>query len=417
MKTLCIIALAFLNTATYAQQALTLAECYRLAQANYPLSNRKELVRLSKEYTLENASRAFLPRVSLAGQATYQSDVTQLPVEMPGVEPLSKDQYRATLDVSQTLYQGGLVGRQKALEELNATVEEVGLDVDLYKVRNRVNDLFFGILLLDEQSRLSELVRRNLEVSLKEVQAAITNGVAVRSAGDALEAEILKVDQRIIEVQASLHAYQKMLGLLIGQQLGDNTELEKPVFEDAPKDAALNRPELDLFRAQRNLLVAREGLLSAMKKPRVELFAQAGYGRPGLNMLLNEFDMFYITGLRFSWLLSGYYTARRESEILRIGQQSIQVQEDAFRFNTTLELANERADIAKLRRVIELDRQLISLRAKVRETARVQLREGVITPTHFIQEANAEDQAKQNLAMHETQLLQAQARYHFTSGY
>ena len=418
MKTLPLITILILFAGTaQSQVTLTLDKCYDLAEAHYPLIRQRGLIKLSGEYRVTNASRGLLPRVSIAGQTTYQSEVTQIPVEMPGIQPLSKDQYRASVEVSQTLFEGGATSTQREIEKLGAITEAEQLEVELFHIRSRVNDLFFGILLLQDQVSLTELARVNLQAALAEVEASIANGVAIRSAGDALRAEILKVEQRLIEAQAALGSHAEMLSLFIGQPIPADATLARPALEIDRSDAPLIRPELRLFNAQRQVLEARKGLLSARKMPRIELFAQTGYGRPGLNMLENKFDFFYIGGLRFSWHLSAYYTSHREQEILRISQESIQVQEDAFRFNTNLEQRKESSEIAKLRRLIEVDDQLISLRGKVRETARVQLREGVITPADFIREANAEDQARQSRALHETQLLHALAKYQNTMGY
>lgn len=418
MKTLYVIVLILLSaSAAHGQGALTLEECYDLAESQYPLIRQRKLIQMSGEYAVTNASKASLPRVSFAGQASYQSEVTQIPVEMPGVVPLSKDQYRAAVDVSQTLYDGRATARNKQLEALNAAVEQENLDLELYRVRSRVSDLFFGILLLEAQGALTRLVRADLEAALVEVEALIDNGVAIPSARSEMEAEILKMDQRLIEIKASLDSYREMLGLFIGRRVDASTGLERPVFDVNVKDDVLRRPELELFRLQRQSLQARESLLSVKRTPRIELFAQIGYGRPGLNMLRNEFDFFYIGGLRVSWLISAYYNARREKELLRIGQQSIQVREDSFRFNTRLELVHERSNIEKLRRLIDIDRNLITLKTKIRQTAHVQLKEGIIGPADFVREANAEDQAKQSLALHQTQLLQAQGKYLLTSGY
>ncbi|HEX8039801.1 MAG TPA: transporter, partial [Chryseosolibacter sp.] len=176
-------------------------------------------------------------------------------------------------------------------------------------------------------------------------------------------------------------------------------------------------PELELFQFQRRALDVSRGLLAARKRPRLEFFVQGGYGRPALNMLENEFKFYYIGGLRLSWLLSGYYTFAKEKQLLNVRQQSLDVQQETFLFNTRLTLRQEQGEVEKLRRLIEVDDTIIALRARVKETASVQLEQGVISASDYVREVNAEDRAIQDRVLHEVQLLMAQARYEFTNGH
>jgi outer membrane protein TolC len=412
LKTL-VLLLLFLPE-VHGQTVLSLQDCYNRAIENYPLIKQRYLIERTRTLSIENASRAALPNVMLGGQATYQSEVTQIPGDMPGVKPLSRDQYRVFGEISQTLYHGGLVNQHKATEEINANIEQQKLDVDLYQIKNRINDLYFGILLLQEQASQSELVRQDLNAALKKTEAAIVNGTALKSAGDVLRAEVLLVDQRVIEMQSAERAYRDILALFINQTIDDETQLTKPVFTRTI--GSIDRPELKLFEAQKKSAEANYSLFQARKKPRVELYIQGGYGRPGLNMLENSFTLYGLGGLRFSWLLSGYYTTRNEKEIFTLRQQSIDIQKEAFLFNTDLSIRQHESEIAKYRRLMDVDDQIISLRKNIRETAAVQLEQGVITSTDFIREVNAEDQAKKNRLLHEIQWLTAEARYQFSFG-
>ncbi|MDQ2658348.1 MAG: TolC family protein, partial [Bacteroidota bacterium] len=205
-----IVALLFLMSATllaHAQEVLTLQECYERAEENYPLVKQRELITKSKNYSVANAAKASLPQVMLGGQATYQSEVTQIPVEMPGVEPLSKDQYRIFGEISQTLYHGGLINRKKDAEDLNGRIEQQELEVDLYQLRNRINDLFFGILLVQEQIAQVRLAKADLNAGLRRVEALIANGTALRSSADIVRAELFSADQRIVEMESSARSY------------------------------------------------------------------------------------------------------------------------------------------------------------------------------------------------------------------
>lgn len=408
-----VLILAFAHT-TMAQTALTLEECYERALANYPLIRERGLIHQTLHHSVENASKGSLPRISFGGQASYQSEVTEIPVEMPGIEPLNKDQYRVFSEISQPIYQGGLVRQQKLLENTKAMVDEQKLDVALYEIKGRINELFFGIILLQDQGIQSGLVRKDLVSGLRKVEAAIANGTAIPSGADMLRAEILSVDQRILEIRSAERSYREALGLFTGLNADSTMKLIKPVFSNAALD--INRPELKLFEYQKQNIESNRALVSAMKKPRLELFLQGGFGRPGLNMLENEFNFYYLGGIRFSWSLSALYTSKTENQIFNLRQQSLDVQKATFLFNTGVTLNQQEEEITKFQRLILIDNEIIALRRQVRQTAEAQLEEGVITSSDFIREVNAEDQAIQNRALHETQMLLAQAKHQFTAG-
>lgn len=375
---------------------------------------QRDLIAATRSYSVANVMTGKLPRISIGAQATYQSEVTQIPVEMPGIEPLAKDQYRVFGEVTQTVFDGGTTAARKQLEEASADVDEHALEKELYQLRGRVNDLFFGILLFEDQIAQTRLAREDLEVALRRLEAAIRFGTALPSDADVIRAELLHFDQRIVEMASSARAYRDMLGLLIGAAVDDDTVIERPVF--AQFDQTIARPELAWFQAQMRAIDRREEVLASTKNPRVELFIQGGYGRPGLNMLENQFDLYYLGGVRINWLLSGFYTFRKERRILDLQREKINVQKEAFLFNTGLSLKQHDAEINRLRRLIEIDADIISLRSRIRQTAGVQLEQGVISPTDFVREVNAEQQARQNQILHQTQLLLAQAKYLFATG-
>jgi outer membrane protein TolC len=411
-----IVAAALLLTLApgYGQNKLTLNECYERAEQNYPSIKLKELLQKTKQFSIENAANGNLPQITIAGQATYQSQVTQIPVEIPGVEPLSKDQFKIFGEISQTLYHGGVVKHQKQLEEVNGIVEEEKLAVELYHLRNRINDLFFGILLLQDQIAQAELVGEDIASGIKKTEAAIQNGVALKSSADVLRAELLRSDQRVIEFESTQQVYRDILALFINETIDAATIFERPQVDMATQ--AINRRELALFDYQKRSIEIQRSLLSARKKPRFELFVQSGYGRPALNMLENKFDVYYLGGARFAWQLSGLYNHGREKQILTLRQQSLDIQKETFLFNTGITSRQYQGEILKLERLIQVDSEIIELRTRVKETAAFQLEQGVMTSTDFVREVNAEDQARQNRVLHETQLLRAKANYQYNSG-
>jgi outer membrane protein TolC len=416
MKNIILPLLFLLATKAYTQDTLTIDVCYGLAESNYPQVKQKALIAKSRAYSIENAAKGSLPQISIGGQATYQSDVTEVPFQMPGaeIETLSKDQYKIYGEVAQTLYNGGVVRQQKELEDVNANVEEQKLEVELYQIKNRVNELFFGVLLTQEQLAQNALLKKDIEAGLKKAEASIANGAALKSSADVLRAELLRTDQRMIELQSTERAFKDMLGLFIGRSIDDNAIFGKPELVVAP--STIHRMELDLYKIQKQSIDVNRALLSARKRPKVELFVQGGYGRPGLNMLKNDFSSYYLGGIRFSWSISNLYTFKNEKQLLDLRQQSLDIQQETFLFNTGLALQQQNAEIGKLQKLIQADHDIITLRTQIKNTATAQLEYGTITSTDFIREVNAEDQARQNLALHETQLLLASYNHRFTTG-
>jgi outer membrane protein TolC len=403
---------------SHALAQLTLEQCYELSKKNYPLIRQKELIGQTKEFSIANARSGYLPQFSLAGQATYQSDVTRVPIDLPGlsIKPLSKDQYKVYGEVNQTILDGGTVRQNAALSENSAQVEDQKLEVELYKIKDRVNQIFFGVLLMDEQLSQTALVKKDLQSSLSRIQASIQNGTAFRTNEDILQAEILKTDQRTIEMKSIRKAYLDMLGIFINQPLDENTKLIAPVVQPVNESAEINRPELNLYNAQRLLYNSQYLLNNSRNQPKLGFFLQAGYGKPTLNVLKNEFDTYYLGGFRFNWNFSGFYNTHRDKQLLQVNNQLVDTQRDFFLFNTKLALKQNSNEISKLNDLMRVDDQIIALRLRIKETAKVQFENGVITANDYLRELNAEDQAKQNQTLHRVQLMLAQMNYQNTVG-
>ncbi|MBL7873099.1 MAG: TolC family protein [Cyclobacteriaceae bacterium] len=397
-------------------QSITLAECYEKARANYPLIKQKELVSKSLEYSVANVQTGYLPQLSVNGQATYQSDVTRIPGGASFVEPLSKDQYKIYLELNQAIYDGGITKKNSAIQETSAQVEDQKIEVELYKIKDRINQIYFGALLINEQQVQNELVRKDLEASFLRMESAVRNGIAFRTNADILQAEILKIQQRKVELNAARKSYLDMLGMFIHEELSESTILQKPDAPIKPAELTIARPEISLYNFQGQLLFAQQQLSNTRVTPRISLFAQGGYGRPGLNMLLNEFNTYYLGGIRLSWNLGGYYNSGRDRQLLDLNLQSLNQQRETFVFNTNLSLRQQNNEITKLNDLLQIDEKLIDLRTKIKNTAKAQLDNGVITANDYLRELNAEDQAKQNLLVHQIQLLMTQYSQLATSG-
>jgi outer membrane protein TolC len=397
---------------------LSLQQAYDLAREHYPVIRQKDLVRQTADLTIENLSKGYLPQLNISGQATYQSAVTSVPVSIPGIkidEP-SKDQYKIQAELTQLVYDGGSTYAQKNVQNANAQVEEQKAEVELYKVKERINQVYLGILLVDAQLEQVTYVKKDIEIGIKRVEAMVKNGTAFRSNQLTLEAEQMKNDQRVIELNANRKGLVDVLALFINRSLPADVKLEQPTIPMTLVKESVARPELKYYSYQNELFKVQNQMISAKNRPKVNLFVQGGYGRPGLNMLKNEFDLFYIGGVRLNWGLGNLYTTKKEREILQVNQRLVDVQKDLFMLNTNTLLKQQEAEVSKLSQLIQSDEQIIGVRGQVKEAALAQLTNGVITTNDYLKEVNAEDQAKQSLLTHQVQLLQAQINYRTISG-
>lgn len=397
-------------------QSLTIGECYTLAMSQYPLVKQKELLEKSKDYSIENVSRGYLPQFSMNGQASYQSDVTEISIPIPNVTiPVSeKDQYRVFGELNQPLTDAIIIGKQKQLTEANSIIEKQKLEIELYKLKERINQLFFGILLLDDQLALTDMLKKDLNDGLNKANAAIANGVSIKSSADIIKAELLKVEQRSIELRTSRESFAGMLGMFLNRQSDDSLKLEKPI-ETNPEETII-RPELNLFDNQKKIFDIQNKVLNAKSLPRSSIFFQAGYGKPAFNLFSNEFEFYYIGGIRVSWQLSSFYTLKNDRNLLTLNQNFIDVQKETFLFNTKLVMKQQIGEIKKLQELIVKDNEIIELLTGIKNSAAVQLENGVMAASDYLRHVNAEDQAKQNLLLHRTQLLAAQYNYRTTTG-
>ena len=401
-----------------AQQSnsLSLDNCIEMAKQNYPLIRQYTLIEKTKEYSIANAQKAYLPQFNVAGQATYQSAVTQIPISLPSVDipTMSKDQYKLYGEVSQSITDLFTVKDQKEYINANSEIEVQKTEVELYKLRERINNLYFGILLIDAQIKQTELLKKDIQSGIDKTNVAIANGVALKSTADNLKAELLKADQHTIELKATRKGYADMLALFIGKPIDENTVLEKPHRQMLTN--TINRPELKLFDLQKKYFDVQQKLITAKNLPRLSAFFQGGLGRPGLNMLDNDFQGYYIGGLRLSWNITGFYTYKNEKKMLANNQSMIDIQRETFMFNTNLTLKQQNADITKMQELIETDKSIVTLRESVKNTTQNQLTYGTATTNDYLIAVNAEDQAKQNLILHEIQLLMTEYNTQTTAG-
>ena len=394
---------------------VTLDECRRLAREHYPEIRQYDLVRRTEEYTLSNARRAWLPQLSFAAQATWQTEVPSFPnalagmlaqqgIDMPG---MNKDQYKAALELNQTLWDGGKSEADKRIARAEAAEQARSADVDLYALQGRVDNLFFGILLLDERIAQTQLTLDLLRSNLEKVRALQRNGVAMQSDADAVEAELLTVNQQLTQVAASRDSYRRMLEIFTGRPL-DGERLERPDASE-PRSMESSRPELALFDATADKLTAQERLVKAATRPRFGLFAQGYYGYPGMDyfqsMMSPDWSWNAMAGVKMSWNFGAYYTRKNSLAKLRTAKEQVEMQREIFLFNTRLQTAEESGDIARLRKALADDDRIVALRRSVREAAESKLRNGVIDTDDLLRKITDEAAAATARSAREIELL------------
>lgn len=394
---------------------VTLDECRRLAREHYPEIRQYDLVRRTEEYTLSNARRAWLPQLSFAAQATWQTEVPSFPnalagmlaqqgIDMPG---MNKDQYKAALELNQTLWDGGKSEADKRIARAEAAEQARSTDVDLYALQGRVDNLFFGILLLDERIAQTRLTLDLLRSNLEKVRALQRNGVAMQSDADAVEAELLTVNQQLTQVTASRDSYRRMLEIFTGRPL-DGEQLERPDASE-PRSMESSRPELALFDATADKLTAQERLVKAATRPRFGLFAQGYYGYPGMDyfqsMMSPDWSWNAMAGVKMSWNFGAYYTRKNSLAKLRTAKEQVEMQREIFLFNTRLQTAEESGDIARLRKALADDDRIVALRRSVREAAESKLRNGVIDTDDLLRKITDEAAAATARSAREIELL------------
>lgn len=403
-----------------AVQAQTLEECRRLAQEHYPEIRQYELVSKTEEYNISNAQRAWIPQIVLSGQATYQSATPTYPETLSslmianGIESVGvrKDQYKLALDINQNIWDGGVSQAQKEVAHSEAEEQRRMLDVSLYEVQLRVDNLYFGILLLDEQVAQIETKIALLDSNLDRMRVYYNNGVAMQSDVDAVEVERIVAEQALEQTKASRAGYRRMLELFISQPLVD-VKLQRPVME-IPTNRISARPELALFDARIEKLSAQKKSVNTSVMPRFNLFAQGYYGYPGLDMFKSmtssEWTLNGIVGVRMSWNIGAFNIRKNNLRNIDVAANVVAVQRDVFLFNTDLQLTQDDSEIERLRKAVADDERIVELRKSVREAAEVQMANGVIDTTDLLQKITDETRARLARSVHEIELLQAICR-------
>lgn len=404
--------LLFLPIASIAQ-TVTLDECQKLAQENYPLIRQYDLIRQTTDYNVSNIAKGWLPQISAMAQATYQSDVMALPDPLKNVlsqqgfdmKGLRKDQYRVGVDLNQTLYDGGLISGQKSVARLEGEVQTAQTATDLYAVRKRINELYFGILLLDEKIQLNNELLTLLQSNLNKLSAMFAHGVAMQSDVNMLKAEKLKAEQQATELASTRKSLTDMLTVFIGKRI---TSLEQPQ-DITVTTQGNNRPELHLFNSQIELANAQESLLNSRLLPKLSVFAQGFYGYPGYNqfeaMMNRDWKLSGMAGVRLSWNIGALYTRKNDKAQLSARRNLIETMRETFLFNNHLTEIQQTDGITKYRKMMAADNEIVQLRQDVKKSAESKLDHGIIDTDNLLQEITRENQSRIDLSTHTIMML------------
>lgn len=398
--------------AGYAAHAqTTLDECIGWAYDNYPQIKEMSLIEMTKGIDLKNAAYAWLPHLNISGKATWQSEVVEMPMDIPGMDiNIPHDQYGLTAEFTQQIWDGGTSRSQKELAEAGAEVKKTQLETNLWSIRSRVQNVFLGIILIDKQLELNRLLRESLERSSEEVKSRMEAGVALPSDLDQVSVNILSCFQQRASLDADRKSYVKILGLLTGR---DMTDVELAVPKDAVNyvdDGARDfetRPEMAFYAAQLKQNEFKRRQLNTLISPKLNLSLQGGYGRPGMNMLSGDFSGYFVAGLKLQWNIGALYTRGLDKRRVNADAQKIDLTRKSFILNSSVEAEQKNNAILKARDVLEKDSEIIGLRQRIRASGENQYREGTIKMNDYLSMLDEEYKAKANESMHEVQLMMA----------
>ena len=410
MKRLLFIIVTFMALTGTAQ---TLEECQQAAERNYPLIKQYDLIARTTDYTVANIRKAWLPQVTAGAQATLQSDVAAWPEQMQAMlnqmgvdlKGLKKDQYRVGIDLNQTLYDGGAIGSQAAVARAQGDVETAQTAVNLYAIGQRVNEMYFSLLLLDENISLTQVMQEQLVASEKKLQSMFKHGTAAQSDYDAIRAERLGLDQQLTSLKSRRQAMARMLSAFCGIEVAN---LVKPAATDVSL-AANHRPELALFDSQLRLADARDRQLNSQLMPHINLFATGFYGYPGYNMfedmMRHRWSLNGLVGVKLNWNIGALYTRKGDKAKVGLLRQMVETNRETFLYNNRLDQIRLDEELSLYRELAQQDAEIIDLRSSVRKAAESRLNHGIIDVNDLIKEINNEHAARVTRSTHEIEAL------------
>ena len=405
-----------------AQDSITLDFCYQQVQKNYPLTRQASLLDRSSELRTTNLNKNYLPQFNVNASASWQNEVTEVVIALPANLPqltgpaIPKDQYKLTLDVSESIYDGNVTSYQKKLEKFNVSVDKKNVDAGLYLLKEQVNQYYFSILLAQENIRLLRETKKQLESKLSEVESAVKNGATLRMSADLIMAEVIKLDQNVYELSMDRQAAIRMLAEIISMPLDENSSFITPEITVPNLNFENKRIEFEIYSIQRDRVNLMKNMVTTKWNPKLWAFSQLGFGRPGYNFLATDIAPMFMIGAKVTWNPWNWNANRNEKKIYDIQADIIKNQQESFDKNLRVTSQKNTTDIAKFTNLLDKDRELVSLRAGITQTASSQLSNGVITSSDYILRVNDETNARMWMEIHKIQLIKAKISYLYTIG-
>ncbi len=404
-------------------QELSLDSCQSWARKNHPLLRQEGIIDEISQLHQQNIQSLNLPQFDLTVKGSWQSDVTKVTLAIPGFagpEPLAKDQYRAYLDIKQKLYDGGMVKKQEELEEARRQVSRQETETELYKIKETVNTLYFNALLVQENLKIVNLKNETLDADIKNVSSAVNNGVVLPNQLDQLKAEKLLTEQQKTELKSSLKTNTGLLEIVTGKNISEETIFSLPAVLTATgnpePEQKINRPEIELFALQKSQLDKNREILKASRIPYVYAFGQAGYGRPGLNMLNNNLADWYMVGAGLSWNVFDWHKSQHDRAALNLQKEIINTNLDNFNRSVNMSLTREQDNFVKLKTLISSDEQLVKIKEQIAGRSEAALKSGTITSADYLRDLNASLQAQANMETRKILLSQSSVNYQTIKG-
>lgn len=408
--------MAFLSGFT---DSLSLKQCYEFAYENYPNAKQITIQKDVADLKVKNVNVNYYPKITFSGQISYQSDVTKIDPGIPVFKPVEPplDRYKLAIDVVQNIYDGGSTVSLKNIEKSQLISDNRKVEVELFSLKQRINDLFFSTLIYQEKEKVFEIIKGDIQSKMSEAEANVKNGNTPSITLDLILAQLLQIEQEILSAESDRLASLKMLSILIGIPIDTNVNLVIPEAEIFPEqDIITKRPEYEYFNAQKNLFESYKESVFTNSIPKLNIFGQAGFGKPGLNLLEDKWKAFYMIGLNLTWNPFNWNSNKNTLKIYDLNKAFVDIQKETFNNNIRVQLEKYKTDIAKYEELTLKDDEIIDVRNKIVKAVYSQFLNGVVTPTVYLTELNNKHQAMQQQVIHKIQLLQAKVNYLTSAG-
>lgn len=413
-----IFASALISPVLKAQTSISLNDLYEKISTDYPTAKKQEIEAKIATLNAQIAGANLYPELIISGRASYQSEVTEFQAGAISPPAISKDQYNISLGLNQVLFDGGRTRSLSELAKISGEISQANLEVEIWNVRRQLDEVFFNTILLQKQLETTNVLLKDLNEQLELVRSRVKNGVLLPGNEYVMQAEILKIKQRKIQINEAIKAGYQVINFITGMEVSEQTTLELPEEEGLVnlEIEEIQRPELMMFDAQKKMLGVQDKINSTQKLPQISAFANTAYGRPGYNVFDDDLHVYWMIGLKANWSFKSFRNSDKKSSIVELEQQNVSASEDAFSRQVQSGLAKVRGQISAIEEQIKLDREVIELRKKVAEEKKNELQQGVITSTEYITELNAHNKSQLDLNLHQIQLLQAKNEYKSIKG-